>query len=462
MKSSSKKTIMLGVGIIIVAAVIAVVVILLPKRSLAPTQQAVNPQPGNQIAAVATSTTPIKMAPIPHGSQTYQIMQAAGVTPKIVQATVNPVDVHVGDTQTLTVIVSDPNPVTSVVANIQTDNGTTTVPLMLVGPAASDDILPQRYSVNTQNQLMLAGPNNSTGSNNVAQAAEGDEKYSVTWTVKDTHVARYFTTFTATDNQGNVNSAKIAWTDAQCGWSVNNYNGAQWNVSSGSNFTGSAYGSGGCSFGSSDPIDGPENALIVVDEGVTIGNGYTFVLTPGSTMTFSGSGQVTIAAGGEIATGQMYGTDADHDGYLAGSSWSTSSSAGPARSSDTTPTIGFNDCNDSNANVFPGQTAWFTTATTTNVGGAGSVNFNYNCSASINSEYSGSGQLTSPGNCSGPSTCNSPVGTLGIEGIPSCGSALPEVVDEGDIAACLNNGVPTGQHCDVWANTTSTTIQACN
>lgn len=366
-----KKSILLGVVIILVAVVVAAVVIFLPKKAKAPIAQPADNS--NQVAAVATSTVPMKMAPIPQGSETYQIMQAAAVMPKIIQATVDPVNVHVGDTQTLTVIVSDPNPITSVVASVHTDNGTTTIPLALVGPAALNDVIPQKYFVNAQNQMAFAGPENSAGNatGNIAQAAEGNEKYSATWTVKDTHVARYYTIFTASDAKGNVNSARIDWTDAVCSWNGNNnYGGGTWDANS-------TYGSGGCTFLTNE-TDGVENGNVTIDAPMTLVSGSDLIFNSGYSITLSGSGQLSIQSGAEIQQSDM---------YCGPSTWSTS----------------FNNGTDAvlrsslSSNVFPGQTAYFLSPTLTNYG---SNTWNYNCGATVNTSVSGSA------NCQGGSGTN--------------------------------------------------------
>jgi len=372
MRSSSKKTIVLGVVVIVIAAVIATAILFLPKRSVAPTV------PAQRAMSNTTSTAPMKMAPIPRGSQTYQIMQAAGVMPKIVQATVNPVDVHVGDTQTLTVIVSDPDPIISVVATIQTDNGTTTVPLALVGPAALNDVAPQKYFVNAQNQVALVNPNNSSGTGNVAQAAQGDEKYSAAWTVKDTHVARYYTIFTATDAKGNVNSARMNWTDAMCSWNgQNNYGGGTWDANA-------AYGSLGCNFGLNE-TDGVENGNATIDAPVTLANNSTFVINSGRSMTISGSGQISLPTNtplGQIVFGQ--------DMYCAPTTWVTTFSS-PADGTYQESRSSLNNM------VYPGSGA-YGGSTLTNYG---PNTFNYNCSAATTQLITAVGQF-SGGGCQNP------------------------------------------------------------
>jgi len=428
MQSSNKKTIILGVVILVIALAIAAAVIFIVKRPAppVPVPQAVVPAPApvaqqggtNQVAAEATTTPPVKMAPIPHGSQTYQIMQAYGLLPRIVQATVDPVDVHGGDTQTMTVIVSDPDPITSVVATIQTDNGTTTVPLALVGPAALNDVLPQKYFVNAQNELAFVDPNNKSNGGNVAEAAQGDEKYSATWTVKDTHTAKYHTVFTATDAIGHVNSVEINWTDVICQWGTNNYGGTT--------LTLSTLFASGCTMNANDPVDGVENGNLKVDQPLTIVAGTALVINgPTYGITFSGSGSISLNAAptSQIVPGQMYGTDADHDGWLAGSAWATST-GGTLRSSIGGTTLGFHDCNDSNPNVNPGATGWFTSPTTTDLG-AGT--YDYDCSGAQNPQYS-SGYVvySSAAECNvqcGGSFCSYYlVATTTLGSTPGCGS----------------------------------------
>jgi hypothetical protein len=299
----------------------------------------------------------LKKAPIPMGSQTYQIMQASNAVPKIVQATVDPVNVRVGDTQILTVIISDPDPITSVVATIQTDNGTTTVPLMLVGAAALNDVVPQKYFVNAENELVLTNPSKENGDGNVALAAEGDQKYSASWTVKDTHTARYSTVFTATDAEGNVNSAKIGWTDALCSWNgTNNNNGGTVSISS-------VFGSGGCSFANNE-TDGVENGNLLIDAPVTLAQGSSLIINPGKSLKFSGSGQLSLPA--TTPLGQIEFSDM----YCSSPYWTTTFITG------TDAVVRSNLSN----NVFPGQTAVFYSPTLTDLG---QNTYDYSCAGTV-------------------------------------------------------------------------------
>jgi len=436
--------------LIIIIALVAVFLIVTPFWFNPPTQK---PNVTPPVAENTSSTPPVTKgtlprAPIPQGSQTYQIMQASTVMPKIVQATVDPVNVHVGDTQRLTVIISDPDPINSVVAMIQTDNGTTTVPLTLVGAAALNDVAPQRYFVNAENQLVLTNPIKNSRADNVALAAKGDQKYSATWTVKDTHVARYFTVFTATDAKGNVNSVKIGWTDTVCSWNgINNSNGATSSISS-------VFGSAGCKF-LLGGTDGVENGNLLIDAPVILDRGSTLVLNSGHSIVFSGSGYLlmpTVTPLGQILFSEM---------YCASSGWVTAFSS-PA---DGTYQVARSQLAST---VFPGQTAYFTTPTLTNYG---SNTYNYDCaqttSKQVSTSYTTCSVTNSP-TCGQPGKNNcvaaicgegSPVAT------PACGSTYSSIISCNQSASDACDPSTYGSSCGVsvgcvGASVTSTV--ACN
>lgn len=438
MKISDKKYTITGIVIVLVGIVAASVVVFLPIKGKNPVGQGA-PNNGNEVAAVAITTPPVKMAPVPVGSQTYQIMQPNSVMPKIVQATIDPVNVHVGDTQTLTIVVSDPNPLVSVVANIQTDNGTTTVPLALVGPAALNDVAPQRYFINAQNELAFVGngPHDSAGGNSVAFAAEGGEKYSATWTVKDTHTARYHTVFTAADAKGNTNTVTLDWTDALCSWNgQNNFASSTWDASS-------TYGSGGCSFQTNE-TDGVEGGNVTIDAPITLVSGSALVVNPGYSITLSGSGELLIASSSQIEFSNM---------YCSSSTWSTTFS-NPADGTDAVLRSQLSN------NVFPGQTAFFTTTTLTNYG---TSTWNYNCAATVTEQatsYNSSCNITTPGD---PSTCTEVVCGLGSTSTPACGTgyiADNNCLPKGPEFTCTDDAGTVQESCGATSFTNATT--SCN
>ncbi len=423
--------------LIIAIALAAVFLIVRPywhtSPAAKPNQTPLDAENISSTPSVATGL--LQKAPIPTGSQTYQIMQAASAMPKIVQATIDPVNADLGQMQTLTVIVSDPNPITSVVAAIQTDNGTTTVSLALVGPAALNDVIPQRYFVNEQNQLVFANPDNGSGkgNGNVALAAQGDETYSAQWKVEGTHVARYSTVFTATDAQGNVNSARIGWTDAVCSWNgTNNNNGATTSISS-------VFGSGGCQFLSNE-TDGVENGNLLIDAPVTLAQGSSLVINSGHALSFSGSGQLSIpttAPLGQLVFSDMY---CSAGGWTLTYSSSINGSPQEARSA-------------LSSSVFPGQTAYFTTpAAMTNYG---ANTYNYNCAATVTQEYTNVGQVTSAPSCS-MGGCVSAQYTPGwYQSVPGCGATSTALGLVGQ--NCLNKCIEF-----VAQAVNTSTVQACN
>ena len=55
------------------------------------------------------------------GKQTYRISTSG--TPKFTEAVIDPEDVHVGDVQQMSVTLEDPDGITSVIAEVQTDTG---------------------------------------------------------------------------------------------------------------------------------------------------------------------------------------------------------------------------------------------------------------------------------------------------------------------------------------------------
>ena len=69
--------------------------------------------------------------PLPIGKYDFNVSSAEGVWPKFIEGEIDPPDVHVGDIQKFRIVVQSSVGVTSVIANIETDNGTTTVPLVI-------------------------------------------------------------------------------------------------------------------------------------------------------------------------------------------------------------------------------------------------------------------------------------------------------------------------------------------
>lgn len=370
--------------VILLAVVIAGVILYQNKVG----QQIASSGPSQPAPHAATSTGPaarqaavkpyrLPSPAVPVGLQIYQIAQAAEVWPKIIQATIDPSDVHVGNTQKLSVIVEDSAPIISVEAQIQTDHKTITLPLALTGPVSKSDLMPQKYAVDSANHLVLLDNNQNseqTASDfpNVASAADLQKlKYEGQWVVHDTHDAYYHTTFVVKDSADNSSSITLTWLDpTPCGFP----NGGDWTISS------------PCTI--SAMTHGVDNGNLTLASAITLSNAGVLVFNPGFKMQINSGGSIAICSGCSILKTYLWGLDADHDGYAAGTSWTASNSSpgnGYVRRY-TFPLYGYlGDCNDNNPNVNPAAIG-FSTPTTTNMNlgtqkydGQGEVNFDYNC-----------------------------------------------------------------------------------
>jgi hypothetical protein len=247
-------------------------------------------------ASNPSGTTSTRKFSLPEGIALVRISQAAETLPRIVQATIDPTDVHVGATQKLTVIVQDPDSITSVVAKIQTDHDVITVPLNFVGEAAAAEVLPNLVAVNSDHKVVLLSP--APLSRNIAHAADMPKlKYENSWIVKDTHDTFYHTTFIAKDSKNRESSVTLAWSDA-CG------------IPNGGNWTNSA----DCSIGPAD--DGVDNssATIVANTALTVNNG-TFGYNPGQSITINTNASIALVNTGQVKETYIWKRDADSDTY---------------------------------------------------------------------------------------------------------------------------------------------------
>jgi hypothetical protein len=278
---------------------------------------------------------------VPAGSQTYSVAQAPGTLPAIIQATINPPDVHVGMKQTLTVIVEDPADITSVEALIQTDHATTTLPLKLVGPATVAELVPQRYAVSEDHKLVFLDDQSNLAATQVikeAHASDGPKlKYSASWIVRDTHDKTYHTTFVVKDSVGRTNTDTLAWSDV-C------------NIPLGGNWSLATFG-GACSIPAG--VDGVDNGIVTIASfALTINSSATFAFTGGAYPINITNGTINIASGGKIVKSPLWMVDADVDGYPASGLQYAQASApagGLRRSVLASYTV---DCNDASVGVY--------------------------------------------------------------------------------------------------------------
>jgi len=307
---------------------------------------------------------------LPAGAQTYEVIQNKSVWPKILEAKIDPVDVHVGNKQTLSIIVSSKEKIKEVVAYIETDNGTTTLPLNFVGEVSDNDLLPKKYDLDNDNKLVILEDKDKYnflksigfifdkikplfGANilNVG-ASNGDLsdlnlnnqneeninypklKYENSWIVRDTHDKTYHTVFVVEDVLGNKNSITLAWSDA-CGIPP----GGDWTLSY------------NCTITSPDGVD---NGNVTIST-YTLTLNSNFVFNPGKTITIN-SGSIVVGSGGIIQKAYIYLQDADSDNYIPQSSYtqytnSNSTWSSPYRRRYLFSSINYGDCDDSNPSV---------------------------------------------------------------------------------------------------------------
>jgi hypothetical protein len=314
---------------------------------------------------------------------------------KFWEGSITPLKVHPGDTQSMRIVVSGVNGIKNVIAEIETDNGTTTVELKKTGTVSFRDLDPRfaEVMVNDKNELIMLNKEeakerrlafiaseetNSSSSVKIAKASEtNDEKevFEGSWLVKDTSVRDYITIFRAEDSDGNKNSLTLAWSDP-CLLSdgITNWPLKDVNIST----------------NQSCPISqvyGIENGNIELDEGATIsiGSSGKLVFNPGKGITMDGGSIAFTGTGGSFGKGYLWALDADHDGYTGVETrqvTDTTTSPGTDWIRQKDLTSAANDCYDSNANVKPGQTAYFANARPDN------GSFDYNCDSSQTQEGS--------------------------------------------------------------------------
>ena len=233
------------------------------------------------------------------GTKEYTFSSNEPKIPKFKKATIDPLDVAVGDDQTITVIVYSPNTISSVTAKTQLDNEFLTLNL-----------------------------------EKISQDLNG-ENWSVTWIVYDTHITTYRTTITAIDSAGNQNNITLTWTDNCAG------------ITQGQDSTLSGTT---CTLGTGN-IGGLDGGSLTVPSGftLTIDSDSTWAFNPGKSITVTG----TIAVNGQISKGYLYHFDSDGDTKSVNASLlflTTQFVSSPyQRAMDVVVT---SDCNDDNSSLW--------------------------------------------------------------------------------------------------------------
>jgi len=307
---------------------------------------------------------------------------------RFLESQIYPLKVYPGDTQKMRIVVTGDYEISSVRAEIETDNGTKIMELTKTGTVAARDLNPllAKYQVNDQHELVILSDEEALARRQqeisaeesgalikTARAAVGDkEVWEGSWTVEDTTHRDYRTKFIAYDSQGNENSLFLAWSDP-----CNFPNNAT---------TGKYIHTGVCALSTAA---GVENGDFEMSAGssITLNSGGTLVYTPGESILLpSNSGIITLNnPSGGLKKGYLWAEDADSDGYAVG--------VNRLMTSDTNPPVGAPeyrrqntltgteiDCNDESGDVYPGQTQYFDYADSRG-------SFDYDCNGGVEYQY---------------------------------------------------------------------------
>ncbi|KKU94151.1 MAG: hypothetical protein UY26_C0003G0302 [Candidatus Jorgensenbacteria bacterium GW2011_GWA1_48_13] len=334
---------------------------------------------GGALGETYTNEKGEKWALAAEGEYVFQVSSAETTGPKFLEGEIDPMDVRPGDVQKMKVIAQSSAGIKSVVADIETDNGTTTVPLQKTGIITWNKMTPEKYVV--ENGVLKAlSPVQAQArwisnvladegflSKNVARAASGDKEiWEGSWTVRDTHVRTYHTVFTATDNNGLSSQLILAWSDPCSIPDTNNSRVSYVMTTSCTLGVGESDGWDGADF----QISGGAN--------LTLGQNAHFFWNPGQNFYVAG-GNVTLSGPGSSLMQQyLFYYDVDDDRYSINASLTSSDASSIPNYVRFYYALGTNDCFQTdpattNAELaFPGQTSYFPT-------NRGDGSYDYNC-----------------------------------------------------------------------------------
>ena len=422
--------------IVVVAGLVAISWIMKPPEvstTVSPTAGPVSPA----VAADLATYTNVQGEPwsVPKtGGDAFTVASQA-VYPQFISGDVDPVDVSQGETQHMAFVIRDNAPITKAWAEVENDKSTDNIPLALGTSSAVsyNDIENQKYLVDSTGKLVI---NNGVSKNSTVadviqslfQKAEADQamdySYAGSWVVHDTRTINYHTTFYVEDSLAHA-EAVLVWSDpcsapggvlsGDCSLTIVwGLDGTGQNLQVG-NHTVSLVASTLATlvYNNGNNItltSGVNGSKILIGTNTEIvkanlfyvdadGDGYA----PSATMTYSTASSVSgyIRVASSLGTSdcddsnahiyeiQNVATDADHDYYTTGSAtnqcvgvtsppWYDDAS-GNATQLLAGNILGANDCNDGNADINPGVTAWW------------GQNTDYNCDLSIEHAWAGPG-----------------------------------------------------------------------
>jgi len=285
---------------------------------------------------------------------------------RFIEGSIKPLDVHVGDTQNFRIVVTSPNGIKRVVAEIETDKGINEVELTREGMISILDTHPNPYVVSPKdNSLQILSDKElaqarekeyeqelASKHGDKVNAAQGEkEVWTGSWVVKDTHNKNYITTFVAYDSAGNSEKMSLAWSDL-CEIPLK----GNWSTASTVD---------GCTIDTAS-TDGVENGNVEIKEGknLNISNGANFVWNDGKAITIRQGAKITINTGAKLVQAYLYVPDNDNDRHslpwaLGQQIYSVGTST-PSGYNSRNIIIGLDDCCDNNQGAVPGTTIYHT------------------------------------------------------------------------------------------------------
>lgn len=300
------------------------------------------------------------------GRQEYSIMAGDNSPLKIIRAIIDPANVRVGDTQTLSLIVQSPDHIDRVWAETELDSGKFTLELELVGPAPQELLNSPGVAIDYENgnKLVLIDklPMQKQFAYNLTRIADAVEDfpmlYRASWVVNDTHNEKYITHFYAKDSSGRIAQTEFTWVDPY--YCYIEWNGAGTNTALPK--TGDITIATSCTWDTPAGTDG--NYTVATTSAVTLDDQWIF--TPTKSITINTGGQILFnLSAASIAEGYVCTADSDGDGYNPDHVWfpsqaSNCGGAGFVRRSGTnvmlrpglaSAGVSGKDCDDANAGI---------------------------------------------------------------------------------------------------------------
>lgn len=276
-----------------------------------------------------------------------ELSVSSGGDPRFVSANITPLHVYVGQEQDFTVVLRGTTPLASVVAVSELDSQTVEIPLSYVS------------------------------------TANGNETWSGSWTVYDTHVRTYHTTFVARTQEGEENEMTLAWSDP-CSGIVQGVNSTL---------------SGNCTVSSVGGLDGG-NLTIPGGTTLTLNSGTTWAWNPGTSITVNG--QIAVNGTAELRKGYLFYSGSSNDSASIGTMvFNTDSTLASHVRAGTWFRLG--------SQTFAELSTQYTSATVTIGGVANGTNVSFTRSGTTGASYSknGGGPVSIPGGGGTSTTINS-------------------------------------------------------